>query len=846
VSLELLIDKLRDRKVDERTLSKLKEVLVPKRADLVPRWREILQDLPFDEWSFDDRFGNNAWQRTIAHLQGVCDMLPVGKPGRSDTDTSVLSFLGVLLFTLNGLAESSHRRYPRTIASIAGGPARTGTPTPPGALPSGDGPPPAVTHDCARSCARLIQDDHIVDAVGRIYFPDRLADLKGREHGDERGDPGALKVWREDVCGNHLTFHRHGTTSIILRGLGSKKDGERRPFALKLILFPFLRVSRIEQSTLAYKKLMPEASENDPYFVRVWSSASSWIVMRLVDGTPLNELYAEHISGTTARVDLDNLRRYGVALFDALCEFDVRFNTGKKGPRLVHGDLSPSNIIVSGTADNPAVHFIDIGRNYLYSHTSVLGQDGADGAYIAPEVKAGTADDSIYDADLFSLGHLLILLGGVGVRRDRTVPDAFYARVPMIARFIEDLIEHDPANRLLLFPAEETGGKTRYQRLHEQFLAELDAAQAAEQSKRSPTDGHWFRALRVQVRHRLPEAMRPLGGMPGRLLRIRKSQRSAKAKVPLSARQLVFWSWLSATAWAITVSLTLTWFIRQLSYKGEPWQWGTRSVEVYQKGLDPHHDSLLPIIDDLRWSYYRFPDLAHNWPSLLVGLTYALVGAKYYQNLFSGSIPTRAGWRYGQLTAWAVAAEFFMRLETIVASVLVIPTILVEPRLWSVDAAIGQILVYFCNLSAFSFSMLALRRARAAKLATVPLEDSSIIGVSAFEEWVPSSLFYAVTVAAMGTLIFFDKLQDKWMYALGVSAINFFLFYIIKCGRGAADVRVLVTRASFAAERLRRMAERRTSQDGVRPAVPRVPDITAGDDRHVRSRAGNGKQAVAG
>jgi hypothetical protein len=806
VALEPLIRQLRAERVDGRALSALEGVLLPGGSGTISCWRDILQDLPFDEWSFDDRFGNNAWRDTVDALQGVCAMLPVRKAGRSAAETAVLSFLGVLLLTLNGLAESSHRRYPRTSASRA---ARLDHRSPAGPHSSDGGPPPATTHDCARSCARLVQDDGIADAMARIYFPDRAADAEAKAGELDEGGTDAESVWKEDVCGNSLSFHRHGTTSIILRGMGSKKDGKRRGFALKLILYPFLRISRIEQATIAYQDLIPDISEDDLHLTPVWCSASSWILMGFVAGTPLNELYATHTNGSASRVELGELRRFGTALFDALCELDVRINVHDKGSVSVHGDLSPSNIIVSGGDEDPVVHFIDIGRNYLYSHTSVLGQDGADGAYIAPEIKAGAPDDDTRDADLFSLGHLLILLGGVGVGPDRTVPDAFYAQVPMVARFIEDLIENEPANRLLLF-GRATGDETRYQFLRRQFLAELDAAQAAEQSDRGPTDGHWFRALRVQLSHRLPEALRPLAGMPGRLLRIRKSRRRAETKSSQSTGSLLFWSWLSATAWAITVSVTLTWFIRQLSYKGEPWQWGTRSVEVYQKTLKPHDDQSIPIIDGLRRPDYHLPDLQHNWPSLLVGLTYALVGAKYYQNLFASIAPLRAGWRYGRLTALAMAAQFFMRLEAVAAMVLVLPVILVEPRLWSIDAAIGQIVVYLCNLSVFSFSMLALRKAREAKLATVPVDDISITGVSAFKDWVPSSLFYAVTVAGIGSLLFFGKLQDEWMYATGVSSINFFLFYIIKSGRGAADVRVLVTRATFAAERLRRVAEKQS------------------------------------
>ena len=319
--------------------------------------------------------------------------------------------------------------------------------------------------------------------------------------------------------------------------------------------------------------------------------------------------------------------------------------------------------------------------------------------------------------------------------------------------------------------------------------------------------------------------LRPLAGTPLRLLRIIRSSRS-QSKSTLSSpvtRSLVAWSWWSAAAWALTISIVLTWFVRQLGYHGT-WQWGSRSVEAYQKLVAPHNSQVIPIVDSWRQPDYPFPNLAHNWPSLLVGLTYALVGAKYYQNLFASITPLRAGWHARRLTAWAAAAQFFMRLETTAACVLVLPCILVDPRWWPIDSAIGQALVYLCNLCSFRFALTAINTARDKHLNTVPGNNTSTTGMSSFSEWVPSSLFYAVVVAGIGSLIFFGKLHDIWIYALSVSSINFFLFYIIKCSLGAAEIRILLTRAMLAAERLRRRAEKDTDAASIAPmAAPESP-----------------------
>src|SRR5262249_27685037 len=158
---------------------------------------------------------------------------------------------------------------------------------------------------------------------------------------------------------------------------------------------------RIEQATLGYKEWAPKARAEDVHLTRVWACASSWILMDFVDGVPLSELYQRRRFGPTSRVDLPELRRYGAALFAALRQFDERFNQDKSRPHRVHGDLSPSNIIVGGREQTPVIHLIDVGRNYLYAHSAIFGAEGTDGSYIAPEVKRGDAEDAIADADVF-------------------------------------------------------------------------------------------------------------------------------------------------------------------------------------------------------------------------------------------------------------------------------------------------------------------------------------------------------------------------------------------------------------------------------------------------------------
>lgn len=56
-------------------------------------------------------------------------------------------------------------------------------------------------------------------------------------------------------------------------------------------------------------------------------------------------------------------------------------------------------------------------------------------------------------------------------------------------------------------------------------------------------------------------------------------------------------------------------------------------------------------------------------------------------------------------------------------------------------------------------------------------------------------------------LIYHGAFKDIYVYAMAVASINFFLFYVIKCGRGAAEIRVVLTRAMLASERLRHLSD---------------------------------------
>jgi serine/threonine protein kinase len=780
-SLDQLLTALRDLTAhqDDASLATLSDLLelpgegqretARARGRRLSLWRRLLQDVPLDERSFDDRFGIGGRSALTTSLSRWCTDFRALPERRRMEHAGLFGFAGLFLLTLLSLAESEAQR---SLSRSSGGPAGGGR---------------ALTHDCGALCSELVAEPAVAQTVYEVYSPPAPA---GPRAATEMTP--ALREWRT-VDRRSLRFHRHGSTSVILRGstLGPV-HGTRPQFALKLIVYPFTRIRTIAQATRAYAQNYDISATNARHLVPVWASFDSWIMMDFVAGRTLAEvLHEEWEHGPNGAAEdrslrLDRLRANGILLFDALQELQSIARDHPHGPlHGVHADLSPSNIIVSRT--DGAFKLIDLGRNYLYTHT-ITGTTGAEASFIAPEVRAG--DSEIHRADLYSLGQLLVLFGCGHASGDGLVPDIFYMRAPLLARFVEDLIDAAPERRLLIFSGEAPPDFS-FGRLKSSFLAELDVVQAAEKDM---TD------LRVETGvQALRELLRPLAGDPSRqwrLWRMRRQQSTGHAaNRRLFTNWLLAWSLVAAAAWAISNATVVAWLLRDLNL-----DWGNNLVELVQHvSRNPNG---LPIVDGWRNRDYRLPDWKTNLPSRMVGLSYALAAAKYYEVLFSGLTPVVVGRRAGVVSWIALGTEGAIRVMAFAPGVLVMTVTLVEPRWWPINSAIGQILTCLANSMMLLFVRRVIARSRQLGLSTVPADDSKVTGYSSFAQWAPTSFFYAVICLTIGVCIYLRLLQDVYVYAISVTATNVFLFYVIKCGIGGPTIRVCLVRACLAAERV--------------------------------------------
>ncbi|MFD1049764.1 hypothetical protein ACFQ1S_31655, partial [Kibdelosporangium lantanae] len=194
-----------------------------------------------------------------------------------------------------------------------------------------------------------------------------------------------------------------------------------------------------------------------------------------------------------------------------------------------------------------------------------------------------------------------------GENQDGTIPDRFYGQAPLVARFIEDLVDSDPRRRLIVFRL-PPGEQDVYGSLAVILREELDVTQAAlvketEDRQDAVPDG------RETVGNALRQFF-PLSREPKKQRRIRRVRKEqgvlGDPRRSMYARWLIFFSWLAAINFWVTAMICVLWLCRDLGTDilNPPSQILLRQIGV--------QDGQVPFIDDLRRADYRLGDVVTN------------------------------------------------------------------------------------------------------------------------------------------------------------------------------------------------------------------------------------------
>jgi hypothetical protein len=209
------------------------------------------------------------------------------------------------------------------------------------------------------------------------------------------------------------------------------------------------------------------------------------------------------------------------------------------------------------------------------------------------------------------------------------------------------------------------------------------------------------------------------------------------------------------------------------------------------------------LIEPIRVSGYRLPDPARNLPSRIVGMSVALIAAKYYQNILAGLTPlSTLGQPDRRRRRTALLVDYCMRAPFLCSALLSFGVNLLAPQLWPLGTAVGYTIVLAATLVISTYVSHVIDDARAVGLSTVPVEGRGIVGLDMYRQWIPSMSCYLVAVWVIGYLILTGVLADIAIYVVGVVIVNLVYFYSIKCGTNARAIRTGLARGMLTAERL--------------------------------------------
>lgn len=743
-------------------------------------WRAALLALPLDERAYTDRFGIDR----AAALEALWTWWSAREPDHR-VSPATTGHLGCFLLTLIAMHRSDRMRFHSEHAEDS----------------------EVADRSADDRCRALVAHPRVQDAIAGLYRP-------------PDDDTEARDVW-DTIDFATMAFHRQGTTSVIVTvDSATPKAGWATHYALKCLIYPYLRIPAIVKATRDYQRDFGGQRPEDSPLVTVWASHDSWVLMEFVKGATLTDHLRAISQGRKKPkseilrpVDIGQLRVLGTALLDAMTALAA--NVGH------HNDLTPSNIIVQ--VENPTtvkLKLIDLGVNFLHTRT-LVGAESRESVYIAPEVKATGTGGHL--ADLYSVGMVLIAIGGITHSAPGTVPDQFYVASVGLARLLEDLVDADPGQRLAVSGIDT--GRGRFTEIRDLFVCELEVLEAAD--KEQP-----------KTRLERLKGFLPGAGIVKRqrdIWKVRRKQLQATDKQthPMrahhlrQARGLKRWAVACALLSWVTLALVLTWWSRDLDLF-----WQAKWIEYANWVFNRSGQQGIPLLDDVRAADYDIPDAWGNLPVRIVAISYAIPGLRLYMNIFADMTPRSALRRRGWKGVRTAAASFMIRGSAIYPSVYILLPTLVQRKWWFLFSPLGVVTVATLITACLWFALDANARARAwdggKGLSTVP--KGEIMTLQRLVSWQPTAWFYAVSVVIIGIFLYNDRLQDELMYAIAIALINLGIQTFKNTGSDAPYVRAGLTRAILAAERLdvleareakRKAPQPRTDADAtVKVAVP--------------------------
>jgi serine/threonine protein kinase len=570
-----------------------------------------------------------------------------------------------------------------------------------------------------------------------------------------------------DLRGAEL--HRVGTTSLILRCPTRPRAEIDRPpvVALKCLLPRYHKVRAITESTHAYKEEHSIRLDGVPF---VYSSTPLTIAMDFIDGPTLADVLESRVvpdhrspeQQTLERAlterDIEFIREVGLAICSKLSEL------ARHGNRH-HLDLSPSNIIlVNGQGDPIRVALIDFGHNFAIGErvgTSAAFRRAS--LYVAPELLDHPSIDD-WRCDAYSLG--VILLEAAAKRRIQREDIAGeldrlwqgerpWDGAPGLARAIEELIDHEPSQRLALMRGSEVATDP-YDYLRKLILQETEVLEIYE--KRTTARGFGLLRGRGLLKIVNNDQLKNLFDVANQA---EEPVDDAYAGFPALAR----WAVVAMACWAVALSSFTFYTLADIGWAPVV-PWVTQLVEAIH-------------------AHFQVGDFWGNLPGRLVALTFSLTAVTYYINNFSTLSPKRLGVRMG------TASEMVMRATSLGLVFPIMWAMVYAPHAWPICSGIGTMLVVLNNFLALRIAIKGNRVGW--RFSTRRAVGDRFIN-DVFKEWWVLMGAYSLSMMAIGVLLLTGVAHDEAIFAVCVIAINVAKMYRLNCVETAPQVRGSLSR----------------------------------------------------
>lgn len=496
--------------------------------------------------------------------------------------------------------------------------------------------------------------------------------------------------------------------------------------------------------------------------------------MEFIDGYTLSDYVGQLRKGTTflSETYVTHASSLLLKLITALSYYEERSQ--------FHGDLTPLNIMVITLDDKitPAeIKLIDFGPNYVLrgaiGHRILFLEAFSNTELFLPPGLITGSENPSFKSDLYSLGMIgLDLLSKEPLSRERIggrLEQIWENPATVgIAQLIEDLIDESPDKRALVLS--KSPADLYYQKLKP--LVEEQTEIYRHVLSKAGASVQLSKIVDVKL---LPELIELIAFIFGTL-------KSKQSPYKTATRSMIACARLNSIAGFSIIVLFLAYTFLDLERYF--------SIKIPMSGTLIWITELIP-------RNFTAGDLWVNLPGRCIAITFGLLAAKFYANIF-------AQLRIVEFNHWRKPiTNFFLRIGSFSYAPPIMVAIVYDPQLWPFCSAIGTIFPALTNIFCYHSAIIGARNLQNSDFTSEArfhaIETSRFL--NDYKSWGSLMAYYSIGLLAIGVLLRTGYAVDAAIYAYTFSLLNIFQIYRNNCTRKAPGVRANLARLFFGLQR---------------------------------------------